>query len=280
MIFSVEAKNCQSGNFRCLQQTIWTRYDLYMEDQKQTWIKLNKIYNEDCLNTLSRIPENYVDLTVTSPPYNIGIKYDVYVDARPPAEYFAWVEYWLRELYRVTKPDGRVCINHYLSMSMNGKRCSPIAKIISIASKIGFKYHGLAVWTDRTVSKLTAWGSWLSASAPQVNTPFEGIIILYKERWKKDQPGITNITKEEFIAGCSGVWKIRTENRKLHPAAFPEALPSRCIQLFSYEGDLVFDPFMGTGTTAVACRRLNRNFIGSEVSRDYCFIAEKRLNDL
>ena len=251
-----------------------------MEDKNQTWIKLNKIYNEDCLNTLSRIPENYVDLTVTSPPYNIGIKYDSYIDSRPYADYFAWIEYWLGELYRVTKPDGRVCINHYLSMSMNGVRCSPVANIISIALKIGFKYHGLPVWTDRTVSKLTAWGSWLSASAPHVNTPFEGIVILYKERWKKDQPGVTNISKEEFIAGCSGVWNLKTENRKSHPAAFPEALPSRCIQLFSYEGDLVFDPFMGTGTTAVACRRLNRNFIGSEVSSNYCLIAEKRLNEL
>ena len=248
-----------------------------MEDQ---WIKLNKIYNEDCLNTLSRIPDNYVDLTVTSPPYNIGVKYDVYRDNRPPGEYFAWMEYLLGELYRITKADGRVCINHYLSMSMNDRRCSPVAKIITLAEKIGFKYHGMIVWTDRTVNKRTAWGSWLSSASPYINTPFEGVIILYKERWKKDQAGITNIPKKEFIDGCSGVWNLKTENRKLHPAAFPLSLPSRCIQLFSYEGDLVFDPFMGIGTTAIACRNLNRNFIGSEVSRNYCLIAEKRLNEL
>jgi site-specific DNA-methyltransferase (adenine-specific) len=163
---------------------------------------------------------------------------------------------------------------------MNGKRCSPIANIISIAEEVGFKYHGLSVWTDRTVSKLTAWGSWLSASAPYVNTPFEGVIILYKEHWRKEQPGVTNIPKEEFIAGCSGVWNLKSENASLHPAAFPESLPSRCIQLFSYEGDLVFDPFMGVGTTAVACKKLNRNYIGSEISPEYCAIAQKRLQDL
>ena len=246
----------------------------------QTWIELNKIYNEDCLNTLSRIPDNYVDLTVTSPPYNIGVKYDVYRDSRPSVEYFAWMEYWLRELYRITKPDGRVCLNHYLSISMNGERCSPIAQIISIALKVGFKYHGLSVWTDRTVTKLTAWGSWLSASALYVNTPYEGVIILYKEHWRKSEIRVTNISKEEFIAGCSGIWNLKTEHTKLHPSAFPLSLPTRYIQLFSYEGDLVFDPFMGTGTTAVACKMLNRKYIGAEVSKKYCAVAEKRLRDL
>lgn len=249
--------------------------------KNKTWIEYNKIYNEDCLNTLARMPDNYLDLTVTSPPYNIEIKYDVYKDKRPVGDYFAWVEYWLKELYRATKPDGRVCINHYLSISMNGKRCSPVANIISIAKKMGFKYHGLAVWTDRTVSRITAWGSWLSARAPYVNTPFEGIIILYKERWRKDVPGITNISKEEFVKGCSGVWELVPEiNRKLHPASFPESIPSRCIQLFSYEDDLVFDPFMGSGTTLISAKRLNRRYIGSDVSKKYCEVAESRLKEV
>ncbi len=278
MIFSVEARNCHSAYFHRLWKTGYERYDLYMEDQKPTWIKLNKIYNEDCLNTLTRIPDKYVDLTVTSPPYNIGIKYDSYVDSRPYADYFAWIKYWLRELYRVTKPDGRVCINHYLSISMNGVRCSPVANIIAIAEKMGFKYYGLPLWQDDRKGKNMGWGSWFSASA--LHSPVAGIIILYKGRWKKDQSGVANNSEEEFIAGFSGVWNLRTKNRKEHPAAFPESLPSRCIQLFSNEGDLVFDPFMGIGTTAVACRRLNRNFIGSEVSTNYCLIAEKRLNDL
>lgn len=215
------------------------------------------------------MPENYLDLTVTSPPYNVGTKYDSYEDSRPYIDYFTWIESWLLELYRVTKPDGRACINHFFSTSINGIRCSPIAKIIAIAEKVGFKYHGLSIWTDNTLSKLTAWGSWLSASAPFVNTPFEGVIILYKETWKKSVPGATNISKGEFIAGCSGVWNFQPENRKLHPAPFPLSLPSRCIELFSYEGDLVYDPFIGSGTTAVACKKLNRNFIGSEVSQEY-----------
>lgn len=246
--------------------------------ENQAWVEINKIYNEDCLNTLTRIPDNYVDLTVTSPPYNLGIKYDIYLDKRPNEEYFAWMEYWLTELYRITKSEGRVCINHYLSM--DGVRCSPISNIISIATKIGFKYHGLAVWNDPTLSKLTAWGSWLSARAPYVNTPYEGVVIFYKEHWRKTSPGITNIPKDEFIAASSGVWNLKTARSQYHPAVFPESLPSRCIQLFSYEGDLVYDPFMGIGTTAVACKKLNRNFIGSEISKRYCQVAEKRLNEI
>lgn len=243
-------------------------------------IKLNTIYHEGCLTTLSRIPDHYLDLTVTSPPYNIGIKYDGYKDEREVEDYFAWMEYLLRELYRTSKPDGRVCINHYLSMKMQGVRCSPISRITQIAEKVGFKFHAIAVWTDRSINKLTAWGSWLSASAPQVNTPFEGILILYKENWKKENPGITNISKEEFMASCSGVWNLKPESKLHHPAAFPESLPSRCIQLLSYEGDVVYDPFIGTGTTAVVCKKLKRNFIGSEVSARYCKIAKKRLDEV
>lgn len=245
--------------------------------QDQTWITLNTIYEENCLNTFTRMPENYLDLTVTSPPYNLGIQYDLYVDSRPYADYFAWTEYWLRELYRVTKPDGRVCINHCLSSTMDGRRCSPVARIIALAEKVGFKYHGLAVWTDRSTRKFTMWGSWLSARAPYVQMPFEGIIILYKEHWRKEQTGITNILKKEFIAGCTGIWNLPTQKRRGHPAAFPIELASRCIQLFSYEGDIVYDPFMGSGTTAVACQNLNRNFIGSEISKSYCLLAQERL---
>jgi len=248
--------------------------------QTRDEIALNHIYNEDCLVTLSRMPDNFLDLTVTSPPYNIGVVYDSYGDALPHTDYFAWVECWMRELYRVTKPDGRVCINHYLSLSMHGQRCSPVATIISIALMLGFKYHALAIWADRTINTLTAWGSWLSASAPHINTPFEGIIILYKETWKKEGSGTTDIPKSEFIAGCSGIWNFKPETTRLHPAAFPVALPARCIQLLSYTSDVVYDPFMGSGTTAVACKKLGRHYIGSDVSAHYCTIAHNRLRDI
>ena len=246
----------------------------------RTWIALNTIYEENCFNTFTRMPDNYLDLTVTSPPYNLGIPYDIYVDSRPYKEYFAWTEYWLREIFRVTKPDGRVCINHCLSATIDGRRCSPIARIIALAEKIGFAYHGLAVWTDRSTRTFTAWGSWMSARAPYINMPYEGIIILYKKHWQKNKTGVTNISQKEFVSGCSGIWNLPTQKRKGHPAPFPEALASRCIQLFSYEGDIVYDPFMGSGTTAVVAKKLNRNFIGSEISKTYCREAQERLRKL
>ena len=108
-------------------------------------VELNKIYNEDCLITLSNIPDNFIDLTVTSPPYNVGIKYDVYNDEIEWKEYYDWTREWIKELFRTTKEDGRVCINHYLSCGQPNNRHAPLMKINEIATEIGFKHHGLAV---------------------------------------------------------------------------------------------------------------------------------------
>ena len=238
------------------------------------------MYNEDCLQTMSRIPNNFIDLTIMAPPYNLGIAYDNYDDDIPADEYFENIATWLQEIYRITKADGRVCINHCMMCSMKGERFSPIDRIARIAKQVGFKYHGLAIWTDRTVSKLTAWGSWRSASAPYINLPYEGILVLYKDRWKKDKRGTTNISKQEFMQGCSGIWDLKTNNTKYHPAAFPITLPNQCIKLLTYENDIVYDPFIGTGTTAIACKKLNRYYIGSEISKNYCAVAERRLSKL
>ena len=243
-------------------------------------MELDKIYNVDCIKGMQMLPDDSVDLIVTSPPYNIGIDYDVYDDERPWDEYYAWCEQWLKECYRVLKKDGgRICLDHYLSLGTSKYRTSPISSLYSIMEKIGFKHHSIAVWTDITLAKRTAWGSYLSASAPYINAPFEGILIDYKENWKKAEKGVSTIEKEDFIKLTRGVWNIKTETRGLTKANFSVDLPTKAISLLSYEGDVVLDPFMGSGTTALAAKRLNRHYIGFEISKEYTEIAENRVKN-
>lgn len=136
----------------------------------------------------------------------------------------------------------------------------------------------MAVWTDITLAKRTAWGSWLSASSPYINSPFEGVLILYKDKWKKDRKGVSDIDKEEFIKLTRGIWNIKTETRGLTKANFSVDFASKCVKLLSYQEDLVYDPFMGSGTIGVVCKNNNRNYIGSEISSNYCNIAYNRIN--
>ena len=244
-------------------------------------IESDKIYNMDCIEGMKLMQENTVDLIVTSPPYNIGIDYDVYDDNKTWEEYYEWCEEWLRECYRVLKKDGgRICIDHYLSLGTSKHRTSPISVIYNIMDKIGFKHHSLAVWTDITLAKRTAWGSYLKASAPYINAPFEGILIDYKENWKKPNNGVSTIDKDNFIKLTRGRWEIKTETKGLTKANFSLDLPTKAINLLTYEGDLVLDPFMGSGTTALAAISTNRHFIGFEVSEEYCKVANNRINNV
>ena len=244
-------------------------------------MEINKIYNENCLNTMAKMPDNFVDLTVTSPPYNCGINYDIHNDKMEWNVYLQWCENWVTELYRITKEGGRIAINVLLEMGIekNKKRVSPFAEFYNILNKIGFKPFGVPVWVDPHRGKHTSWGSWLKSTSPYIYCPYEVILIAYKgDKWKRE--GIkTNISKEEFMMGCSGIWNLRTQTKELTKANFHEDLPNMAIKLLSGEGDLVYDPFMGSGTTAKMAILSNRKFIGSEISKEYCEIVEKRIAD-
>ena len=244
-------------------------------------LEFDKIYNMDCIKGMQMLTDDCIDLIVTSPPYNIGIDYDVYDDNRSWEEYYDWCETWLKECYRVLKKDGgRILIDHYISLGTSKYRTSPLSRIYSIMEKIGFKHHSIAVWTDITLAKKTAWGSYLNASAPYINAPFEGILIDYKENWKKSRKGVSTIDKDEFIKLTRGRWDIKTETKGLTKANFSLDLPTKAINLLTYVDDVVLDPFMGSGTTAVAAKLTNRHYIGFEISENYCRIAEKRIEDI
>ena len=236
-------------------------------------IELDKIYNMDCIEGLKQIDDNTVDLIVTSPPYNLGIDYDSWNDRMPWNEYLAWCKSWLSECFRVLKSDGRICINHYFCNNPtdeNGKHESrfPLFDLKNIMDDIGYNCHRIAIWDDLTLVKQTAWGSWLSASAPHINCPYEGILIAYKHQWNKINKGESTIHRNDFMEGCSGVWHLGTA-KQFTKANFPERLPQLCIDLLSYKDDLILDPFSGSGTTCYVAKSLDRHYLGFEISEAY-----------
>ncbi len=236
------------------------------------------IYNDDILNTNSII-ENSIDLIVTSPPYNVDIKYNSHDDRIYYEDYLTFCRKWLEKCYKLAKDDGRFCLNIPLDKNKGGQQ-SVYADLTVIAKEIGWKYHSTIIWNEQNISRRTAWGSWLSASAPFVIAPVEMIIVLYKREWKKHSGSkISDISKQNFMDWTNGVWSFSGESKKKigHPTPFPVELPKRCIKLFSFVDDIIFDPFLGSGSTLIACVQTNRKGVGIEIDRNYCELAKKRL---
>jgi site-specific DNA-methyltransferase (adenine-specific) len=240
-----------------------------------------KIINRSVLTTRA-VKKESIDLIVTSPPYNVDIDYNSNDDALSYEDYLLFSKKWFTRCFNWLKPDGRFCLNIPLDKNKGGHRHVG-ADLTSLATKVGFQYHSTIVWNEGNISRRTAWGSWLKASAPYVIAPVELIVVLYKEEWKKTSGSCeSDITRDEFMEWTNGLWTFPGESKKRigHPAPFPLELPRRCIKLFSYVGDTVLDPFMGSGTTLLAAYKNNRCGIGIEIDADYCELAENRLSQL
>jgi site-specific DNA-methyltransferase (adenine-specific) len=236
-----------------------------------------KLYCADVLQ--AAIAPESVDLIVTSPPYNVEVVYGVHRDDLSYAEYLEFCEAWLKRCYEWLKKDGRMCLNIPLDKNKGGQQ-SVGADLTTLAKRLGFQYHSTIVWNEGNISRRTAWGSWVSASAPYVIAPVELIVVLYKREWKKTSGSrISDITPQEFMEWTNGLWTFNGESRKRigHPAPFPLELPKRCIKLFSYVGDTVLDPFAGSGTTLLAAIMHNRHAIGVEIEPAYCELAKQRI---
>ena len=241
--------------------------------------KNQTIVNADVLNE-NLFDKEFIDLTITSPPYNLGMEYGSTGDSGEYESYLEFTKKWLYNVFRWTKSSGRLLLNIPLDKNKGGLQ-SVGADITTIAKNIGWRYKSTIVWNEGNISRRTAWGSYMSASAPYVIAPVELIVILYKDVWKKIHGSKkSTITKEEFMAWTNGLWTFNGESKKRigHPAPFPRELPRRCIKLFSYEGDIIFDPFAGSGTTLIEAQLNGRRGIGVDIDKDYCNLIVSRLN--
>lgn len=241
-------------------------------------METNKIYNESCLDTLKKMDDAIIDLTVTSPPYNIDVDYNGYNDKLPFADYTEFCRNFFSLLFDKTKSGGRLCLNipNIMFDYDNNLTMSGLSFFNAIAEDCGWIYRENITWIKMKdeageifAGGKTAWGSWLSASNPQFRSFTEHILVYHKEVPKKEPVGESDITKDEFLKWTKNTWFIMPDKDENHPAIFPMEIPVRCIKIFSYIGDLVYEPFLGSGTTIEACRILKRNFIGSEISKRY-----------
>jgi site-specific DNA-methyltransferase (adenine-specific) len=245
------------------------------------------IYQADSADLSFLAPES-VHLIVTSPPYNLGKDYGTARDDATYHQYLDWVVTWCRQLWRVLEPGGRLCLNIpidiNLSFDAGGRRVTQKRPVLAdfthrLVNEDGWLYNTTILWLEGNISRRTAWGSWMKASDPWVNTAAEAVLVLSKEKRKRDGRGrLTQISREEFMDWTLGLWQFRGETSKRwgHPAPFPEELPRRLIRMFSFTDDVVLDPFLGTGTTCRAAKDLGRKSIGVEIDGRYCQVAAER----
>ncbi|MEQ9098584.1 MAG: site-specific DNA-methyltransferase [Imperialibacter sp.] len=228
---------------------------------------------------MEELPDNSVHLMITSPPYNVSKEYDKDLSLK---EYLQLLENAFRETYRVLVNGGRACIN---VANLGRKPYIPLSDHISkMMIDIGFNMRGEVIWNKAaSASPSTAWGSWQSAANPTLRDIHEYILIFSKGNYKREKGEKENsIIKEQFMEWTKSIWTMNAESARRigHPAPFPEELPYRLIQLYSFKDDIILDPFMGSGTTAVSAIKSERKFVGYDISQEYVGLATKRLKPL
>ncbi len=234
----------------------------------------NKIFNKSS-EDMNELVDNCVSLTVTSPPYNIGKDSDLELNDE---EYWEMINKVFSETYRVTKSGGRLVVN---VANLGRKPYIPFSKYFTEAlNEIGFIMRGEIIWQkSKGANANFAWGSWLSASNPVIRDIHEYCLVFSKDSMKNSSGGKSTIEKDEFMESTLSVWNITPEKAKKigHPAPFPVELPKKFINLYSFKDDLILDPFIGSGTTAVASKLLKRKYVGYEINKNYIEIANNRL---
>jgi len=235
------------------------------------------IYHADCVLGMAELSPSTVDLVVTSPPYNIGIAYDCWNDLVPWSDYLLWTRKWLDACFLVLKDKGRIAISCSLTTNQPDTKETHFqaAHIHNMMLDAGFRFKTTVIWSEMTRAGNTWFGSFGSATSPYIYAPVECIVVGYKNSWKRD--GKAAIEPARFVKLSRGVWNIKAETIPLTPAAYPVELVSAIIEMMSFEGDVVLDPFLGSGTTALTAKILHRKCIGFEISEKYCEIAARRV---
>jgi site-specific DNA-methyltransferase (adenine-specific) len=240
--------------------------------------QLDRLFKQSS-EDMHQLPDYSVHLVVTSPPYNAQKDYDQDLSLD---EYRQLLRNSFKETYRVLVTGGRACIN---IANLGRKPYLPLhAFIIEDMLDIGFVMRGEIIWDKGgSASSSTAWGTWLSAVNPVLRDVHEYILVFSKESFsRRVDPGDSTIGRDDFLEATKSVWSFPAVSaRKIgHPAPFPEELPRRLIELYTFKGDIVLDPFCGSGTTCVAAKRLSRRYIGYDIHAEYLQLAKERLDSL
>jgi DNA modification methylase len=236
---------------------------------------LNRLFCKTS-QSMDELPDSSIHLMVTSPPYNASKEYDEDMNLD---EYLSMLGSVWEETYRVLVPGGRACIN---IANLGRKPYIPLhGLIIEQMLEIGFLMRGEVIWNKASsASTSTAWGSWMSATNPVLRDVHEYILIFSKETFRRRGKGKeSTIAREDFLEWTKSVWTFPAVSaRKIgHPAPFPQELPHRLIQLYTFVGDVVLDPFVGSGTTCLAAAAARRNYVGYDTSQAYLQLARERL---
>ncbi len=225
---------------------------------------------------MADLPDNCVQLMVTSPPYNVTKTYD---DDLSLQEYLDLLRRVFAETLRVLSHGGRACIN---VANLGRKPYIPLSDYIThIMIDLGYLMRGEIIWAKGAGAGVSmAWGSWQSAANPVLRDTHEYILVFSKGSFSRVKAGRqSTITRDQFMEWTKSVWTMNTESARRvgHPAPFPVELPARLIQLYTFADDVVLDPFLGSGTTALAAKQAGRRYVGYDTSADYVALAERRL---
>ena len=237
---------------------------------------LNRIFCKSS-EAMDELPGNSVHLMITSPPYNVSKEYDEDLSLD---EYLALLNTVWQETFRVLVPGGRACVN---VANLGRKPYIPLhSYIIKGMQDTGFLMRGEILWNKgASASPSTAWGSWQSASNPVLRDVHEYILVFSKDSFSRNRQDRENtVKKEEFLEWTKSVWDFPAVSAKKigHPAPFPEELPHRLIQLYSFKDDVVLDPFAGSGTVCLSALKDHRNYVAYDIAPEYVKLAETRIS--
>jgi modification methylase len=262
-----------------------------------TCLEVNKIYQGDSLELLKLLASNSVHLVVTSPPYfafkDYGDDPQNIENFQTYEQYCSYLDQWLKELYRVIDEDGRVCIvvdDKHTNLKTEGvnKNRGTHARLILYAEDHGFTYKDLIIWAKARAGHASGGADKMLGSYPYPpNIPmvswFEYILIFRKDgeprvrRVLEQNKADSKLSMAQFKWACESIWYVNPEPVRDHPCPYPEEIPRRLIQLFSFKGETVLDPFSGSGTTAFVAKSLGRNYIGFELNPEFVGLSMDKL---